>query len=272
MSIKENGMKDNFELVVEQKQGSIVSNLDALTSELNENLNHYRNLVVTEDTTKDAKKIISNLNKLDKEINDTRIRNKKEFMKPFEDFELQAKEMSSLIKEASGSISIQVKTFEGKVIEDKTNKVKQFFEEHKLANGYDFVNFEQVGLKIGLSNTITALEKLVIEFMDKVAADLALIETQQNKERILVKYYQSLDATQAITIVNNEILREEQLRARQEELKQQQEERIEPVKEVVKAPKIVEEIMVMKFNVEGTINQLKSVKNFLEREGIKYYE
>ena len=88
----------NFELKVQAPQNApVIWNYDELKVNLTTALADYQNRVYTEDTIAEAKEDSAKLNKLKKAISDERISRKKEYMKPFETFEDQAKELCELI-------------------------------------------------------------------------------------------------------------------------------------------------------------------------------
>ena len=121
-------------------------------------------------------------------------------------------------------------------------------------------------------------------FIDKIADDLNLIDTQEHKAEILVEYKQSLNVSNAITTVNNRFKAIEEEKAKQEREKELQDyivrtaresdKHVPTIEEVpqmsLEAPIIEEEILTLKFTVRGTRTQLKAVKEFLEAGGYDY--
>ena len=70
------------------------------------------NRVYTVEMTKEAKADRASLNKLSKQINDVKIRKKKEVMKQYEGFEAGCKALIKLVDDASGKIDTQIKEAE----------------------------------------------------------------------------------------------------------------------------------------------------------------
>ena len=71
------------------------------------------------------------------------------------------------------------------------------------------------------------------EFIDKIADDLNLIDTQEHKAEILVEYKQSLNVSNAITTVNNRFKAIEEEKAKQEkELQQKTTEHVPTIEEI----------------------------------------
>ena len=80
-------------------------NSEELKSELAPKLKFYKNLVVTEDSIKDAKSDRAKLNKLKSAFEDKRKEMKKICLAPYEELEKECKENTSMIDEASVSIN-----------------------------------------------------------------------------------------------------------------------------------------------------------------------
>lgn len=87
-------------------------NFEELKTELSGKLEHYKALVVTEDSIKTGREERAKLNKLKSAIDDRRKEVKKLCLAPYESFEAKCKELTGMIYEASVSIDRQVKAFE----------------------------------------------------------------------------------------------------------------------------------------------------------------
>ncbi|MBE6129582.1 MAG: DUF1351 domain-containing protein [Erysipelotrichaceae bacterium] len=114
-------MNDLFSYAVEKsKAATLQQNIEQMLLEekfnelqimLSAELAKY-DRVYTVEMTKEAKADRASLNKLSKQINDVKIRKKKEVMKQYEGFEAGCKALIALVEEASGKIDTQVKEAE----------------------------------------------------------------------------------------------------------------------------------------------------------------
>lgn len=113
--------------------------LERVKQELAPELDKYRDLVVTEENLKDSKKQATKLNKLANAINKSRIDFKREYNKPLDKFEAEAKEIVSNIKETRENIHLQVKKFEDKEKEERKQAVydlaSEMYEAYGLTTG-----------------------------------------------------------------------------------------------------------------------------------------
>lgn len=111
-----------------QLPAEIQFNFDEIKEEISEKLQKFENLVYTDEQIKEAKADRSSLNKLKKALQDEKIRRKKEYLKPFEDFENKINEIIKLIDAPVGLIDKQVKEFEEKKKADKRIEIGAFWE------------------------------------------------------------------------------------------------------------------------------------------------
>ena len=120
-------MKNELQVKVNQKLGVIDFNYEEMKQELSEKMEQYNDIVVTADTKTVAKKDVAELRKLKKELNDRRIKVKKEYDKPYDEFKSKVDELTGLIDEPIELIDKQVKEFEEKEKEEKKKeKLKQW--------------------------------------------------------------------------------------------------------------------------------------------------
>lgn len=99
------------------------------------------NLVVTEDTYKEIKKVRTELNKDFEELESLRKRIKNEVMKPYEEFYAIYKDVTKYYDVADKELSARIKEVEQFLKDNKEQEVISYFEEYKksLALEYDFV-------------------------------------------------------------------------------------------------------------------------------------
>ena len=275
--------KPNFDLeVVANIDGvaKIQSNMEGVKEQAIAIRDWYQNLVITEDMLKDIKAEKSQINKAKETVATYRKEIVKEFKKPIEQFELLAKETENILSEAYATCNDAVKRYEDETKAKKTEEVKAYFDEYAQSLNIDFVKFERLGLNITLSASMKSLKDTVKVCLDKIASELDLINIQKEEliPDMLVEYKQTLNVASAIKNVTDRHKAIEEEKARQEALKAlkaEEEKSVAKVKEVVQevtAPVEVEEVKTYRstFTVYGTIDQLKSLKEFMEKEGMRY--
>lgn len=268
----------NFNLDVKAKingLSTIESNMAEVKKQALAIKEHYEKLAITEDMIPEIKKEKAEVNKAKAVVGDYRKNIVKEFNKPLEQFVTLAKETEKALVDAYNSINDQVAKYENETKAKKEEEIKTYFADYAAYLQIDFVPYERVGINVTLSASVKSLKATVKAFLDKVKEDLNLIDTQDHKAEILAEYKQTLDVSKSILTVKDRIEREERekaiIEAKAEVKKEVPNIPVEEIIEVHAPQEIKEEpTYTMTFKVEGTMDQLKKVKEFLEKEGIKY--
>lgn len=265
--------------------GEIESNMKEVKSYVENLNNYYKSVTFTEETMKEAKEEKAKINKFKKHVADYRKNIVAEYNKPIKIFEDTAKETEGLLTDTYDTINKQVSNFENKQKQLKEQEVKEYFEEYKTANNIDFIKYEQAKINVTLNASMKSLKEQTKAFIDKIADDLKLIETQEHKAEILVEYKQTLNVSNAITIVTNRFKAIEEEKKKQEqkvvhiemnenhEISKNSHEQLESIfNKPLEQPKeeTQEEILILRFTVKGTRTKLKELKNFLENGGYDY--
>lgn len=279
--------KDDSEkgLIVVKQLPIIEEQLKKASDEIDIKVQNAVALVCNEETVKVVKDIRANLNKELKEFEEKRKQVKSEVLKPYEEFEKSYKKyISDKYKSADIELKNKIDSVESELKSKKEQEIKDYFEEYRQANKIDFITYEQASINVTLSASMKSLKEQVKAFIDRTVSDLQLIETQQHKTEILVEYKQSLNVSQAITIVTNRFKAIEEEKKRQEqkvvhiemnenhEITRESYEQLENVfNQPLEQPKEEnEEILTLTFKVKGTRTKLRALKEFLENGGYDY--
>ena len=278
------------DLIIVKQLPQIEEHLKELSTEIDKKVENAKSLVCTEENVKTIKQVRADLNKEFKEVEKQRKVVKEQVLAPYMQFEEVYKTyVSDKYKSADIDLKRKVDNVENELKAKKEKEIRNYFEEYKTANNINFIAYEQAGINVTLSASIKSLKEQAKAFIDKIADDLKLIETQECKEEILVEYKQNLNVSRAIQEVANRHKLLEEEKERQEELKNKQLEEAQrqadiSIKEqematkkalndfVIGAPKVVEqeEILTLKFTAIGTRSKLKELKKFLEDGGYDY--
>lgn len=259
----------------------IVEQLQQVKEEVAAKVDFALRLVCTEDTVKDVKKVRSELNKEFAEYEASRKAVKKAILTPYEQFEVVYKDcVSDTYKKADTELKHKIDSVENELKAQKAAEVKSYFDEYLQSKGIDFVTFESAHINVTLSASMKSLKEQAKAFIDKIADDLALIDTQEHKDEILYEYKQSLNVSNAITMVTYRYKAIEEAKAREEERKAREQAAAEaaakveavapPTVEPIAPPVEEEKTYTLKFTVRGTMPQLKALKEFLNNGGYDY--
>lgn len=272
---------DKKEMIAVKQLPIIVEQLQQVKEKVAAKVDFALRLVCTEDTVKDVKKVRSELNKELAEYEASRKAVKKAILTPYEQFEVVYKDcVSDTYKKADTELKRKIDSVENELKAQKAAEVKAYFDEYLQSKGIDFVTFESAHINVTLSASMKSLKEQAKAFIDKIADDLALIDTQEHKDEILYEYKQSLNVSNAITMVTYRYKAIEEAKAREEERKAREQAAAEaaakveavapPTVEPIAPPVEEEKTYTLKFTVRGTMPQLKALKEFLNNRGYDY--
>lgn len=286
---------DNQDLIVVKQLPIIEQQLKQISEEMDRQVEEAKSLVCTEESKQIIKDKRVGLRKLFERLESERKTAKEQIMRPYTELETIYKEyITYKFNEADNEYKNKINAIETEQKKKLEEEARRYFEEYKTSKNIEFVTFEKMNLKIGVSDNPTKLKKQITAFIDKVFDDLKLIETQEHKAEILVEYKQSLNVSNAITTVTNRFKAIEEEMKKQEELVNKRleeeknateealnnfipnttknEENTKIVDDILQAPKAdkQEEILTLKFTVKATKTKLKELKQFLENGGYEY--
>lgn len=283
----------NDELIIVRQLPVIEDQLRNVKASVEARVNRALSLVCTEETYKEVKKERAELNKEYGELEKRRKAVKSEILAPYERFEALYKECAGdIYASADTKLRERIAEVENGLKEQRRSELESYFDEYRASIGIDesLVTFGSSDIKFPLSESKKAQKAKVKEFLDRIAGDLALIETQDRKEEILVEYRRSLNISKAVTTVDERhkameaererraaLAEEKECRAAAEaEVKAVASENI-PLEPPTATPATETETTPpsqarysTSFKVTGTINELRALKTFLTEGGYTY--
>lgn len=270
-------------------------NFEELKQEVIAKCNLYESMVYTEDQIKDAKADKASLNKLKKALNDERLRLEREYMKPFESFKSQVKELCTLIDKPVALIDKQITVAEDKRKADKRVeigsyfvtlerpewlKLERIFNEKWLNTTYKMQDITaELDMTVTMINnnvaTLNALPEFGFEALEEYKRTLdfnkALLEGQRLAD------IQKRKEAQKIAEENAQKAQEEALKAKANELaKSEEKAEIKPISELpfadAEEPKPVEDSRLRTFSGFLTESQVDALFAWCANNGIELME
>ena len=163
------------------------------------------------------------------------------------------------------------------------NGLRDYFDELRAANHVEFLKFEQAGIVVDMASakqkTPKKLREQLVQFVARVASDVDRIAEMDDAEETMVEYQKSLNVDDAIGTVLD---RHRRIQAQREAdqarsiVKAAEAEAVHkvdtvaPPVEVQKEPVPETNVFKCTFTVTATKPQLKRLKEFLNKEGIRY--
>ena len=151
-------------------------NFEELKAEITSAAQEYETSVYTDDTIKSAKADRARLNKFVDALNAKRTEIRKQLLKPDEQFGQEIKELTGIVQKAIDNIDSQVKDYERRQRQEKTEKIRDFYE----ANIHDigkYLPFERVMKpEYALSSTtMKSIKQEILDLIQKVDEGLAIL-------------------------------------------------------------------------------------------------
>ncbi len=226
----------------------------------------------------EVKNIRTELNNEFKDLEAKRKEVKNKVLNPYEDMEKVYKiEVTERYTTADSKLKEKIDAIEIAEKEQITKKVKDYFNEYLLSKKIDFVAYENANINVTLSASMKSLLDSAKNYIDRIASDLELIESDENKIEILVEYKQNgFNVASATLEVRNRLKAIEEAKARAEQQAQAKVEEVKAVEkiEILTRPKEVvkEETKTATFKVTATLAKLIELKIFLENGGYEVEE
>lgn len=258
-------------------------NFDELKTELAERLDFYNHLVVTENDIKGAKEDRAKLNKLRTAIDTRRKDIKKEYLKPYNEFEGKIKELTALIDEPIKAIDVQLDTYEEKRKAAKMEKIKEAYAENIDPFIEDIIPLERIMDQSWLNATMSMkkVQEALTTWNQSVNDDLAALDMVEEEFRVPVKqkYAETLDIGEAVAY--RERLREAKKTAEAREEEKKAREAAQAIEEPKAAPEPKFEEQAQQedpeehrnvFCLEFRMTRSEAVKlrEFLDANGMSY--
>ena len=179
------------ELEVNKQLPVITANFDEVKESLNQSLEKYKGIIVTEETLQDCKKTQQDLSKVKNGIETFRKSVKKDMEVPIKEFEAKCKELVSLIGEVEKPIKDGIVVFDNKRREEKKQQAIELIQIYIMEMQLNDKYSKQLTV-LGKYMNLSASKKSVSDDI-KLRAE-TLKQQQEAEERELENIKSSIDA------------------------------------------------------------------------------
>ena len=225
---------------------AIEFNFAELKQEITERTEAYVGMVYTDDQIKSAKADVAMLRKFTKALSDERIRVKKEYLKPYDEFEAKVKELSGIVDKAIVNIDSQIKIFDQIKQDEKRMNIEGMFHDMFFP---EFVDLNQLWNPKWLNATtsMASIETELLNQKNDIIKNCQTLACLPNHSHEAVLFYQkTLDVAGALAKVTEmaEIEAKAKKMAEEEAKKRETENAFIPVPEqspVIEVERIQEE-------------------------------
>lgn len=266
-----------------KQPNAIVFNFEELKTAIETKASEYASLVYTDEQIKTAKNDRANLNKLKKALNDERLKQEREYMKPFDVFKAQVKELVTIIDKPCNLIDTQIKEYEERIREGKREEIEEYFNSKEKHSEFSELMLERIFDERWLNASVSmqTVTKAIDDTFTQIAQDIdTIVKMGRHTAEALRAYKRRLnlaDAMGEIVEIDAEIAARqarEAERAKQEELRRAQEAQEQPI--VAEAETVAESereqpaAFWLSFQAFVTPTQAMGLKAYLQNNDIKF--
>lgn len=235
-------------------------------------------LICNEDTYKIVKEKRAAITAMFNNLESDRKAIKKAILEPYEKLEEVYNQcVKDIYVETKEKLDAKIADVENGIKSGKETEARSFFDEYAKACLVDFVSFDGSGIKVTMTVSVKKLKEQAKEYIDRIVSDMALIRTQPEElqSEMMMEYKACLDVNNAIRTVieRKEKIREESGKNIELDLNMHGDNYVEEKSEEPLSAPVVEpepeKKYRMTFTVEASLEQLKSLKNYMEENKIE---
>ena len=268
---------ENTEIRVIQNAGTINFNFEEIRDKLAAEMAHYKGMLFTEDTKKEAKETIADLRKLKKDVNGKRIEIKKSYMLPYDEFEAKVKELDALIDEPIAFINGQIEDFERKRIEERKQLISQIYDEN-ISDMQEFLPLQRIYDRKWENATTSkkAIKDAIADRVESAKKDIDTIRSMSSDDvpTALELYKTTLSLADAIAHINRYEQQKSEILKREEENQAEQEEAQREIQERPAEPKFIEPEEVkpgtVTYRMKADPFQIAQIESAMREYGIEF--
>lgn len=188
-------------------QGSIIfPSYEIIKSQATNLANHLRQVEVNQENLQQSKQLLAAVNKEVRKLHDERIKIKRTVLEPYDEFETQIKEITTIVKDSDDLIRNQVRELEEQERQAKKEHIHFIF--NKRMKQYDFgelMNFDKFikPTHLNKSTSMTKIEAEMVQWLTKTETDLDLIKSMDYSFEIIGEYQRTQDVASSIKSVND---------------------------------------------------------------------
>lgn len=175
-----------------------------------------REMEVSEESIKEAKKLLAEANKSVKALEDTRISIKKQILAPYDTFEAQVKEITGIVKEAEQEVRGKVRELEELERDRKEDELRDIWDLRfrPYAIKLSFLTFEDWLTPQHLNKTVSLkkAEEEMAQWLEAKSRDVMVMMGMEYGIDILSEYKSCLDLGLAVATVKQRVQQREEIK------------------------------------------------------------
>lgn len=257
----------NIMAVITQESAKISCNFDQVEQAIRETLAEFDGVIFTEDSKAYAKKQVAGLRAQKKEFQGNLRDAKNQYMAPWNEFEVQAKNLIAMYNKPIDSINGQVQAFEEKRVREKKAEIEAAYNELVPEELQDYIPLECIyGTKWDNATTsMKSIRKEISEIVAKTQSEISVISSMGSEKvpEALNLYMATRNLAAAVKSINEYEVRKREILEQQEKREAERaealrQEEIEKIRREERA-RIAEEERIRNEAKKETIEEIKTV-------------
>lgn len=208
-------LADNYEIVTQQGRVEF-KGYEQMKESVIKLSKQLETVEATEENVKESKRLLAEINKQLKIINDQRKQSKAILLEPYQVMENQVKEIEEILKTPTEQIRYQIRELEDKERDEKRDKLEELFNKriknYSISDVFTFDDFIKPQ-HLNKSTSLKSVEAEMTEFMEQTQNDIKVIYNLENSGAVMVEYKECMNLSTAMNIVKEREERERQLEA-----------------------------------------------------------
>jgi len=207
-------------IVINQQQGTIVTNFEEIKESLTRQMEIYNELEVTDGNKIERKKDVASLRKMTKSITEKRTEVRNECLKPFLAFDEKANELIEIINKPIHIIDVQVKNFEEAQKELKRAEITNIFNSliGDLVENVTLYNIQDSKWE-NATVSIKSVKDEMTEKINTIRQNAIVIGSMvsDKTDEALEMFWDDLDLGKAVSMITRYEQQKKEIQARLEE-------------------------------------------------------
>lgn len=246
----------------------IETNIEAAAKEIDKLIDSLEidKMVATEATKKSLKETNSKLSRLELTYEESRKALKTSLLESYDEMMPTYKEkILEKIKIAKDKLSKKIIFVEDAQRKKKRDSLESLFMEHCSFHDIDFVEFEDVGLKINISASDKKLAEQLNEYFFKMGEEIATIEALANSDDVMVEYRKNKNFALSVKIVQDREAQKKVVEQKKADIKIPTHVKVKEVKAVK-----TEKVGMVRLFVKTTPTKWGGLKDYMKANGIEF--
>ena len=289
---------ESMELITIEQLPVVAERFSQMVEPVRQRVDEILAMECTDDTKKAVKAERASLRRFREDMKNAVKAKKNELFAPWMAVETEVGRIDKLCEDADEQLRKKISAVEDGEKRRREVEVLDYFFEKCSALGIEWLTFEQTGIKVRLSDSLSSLLRTVDQITERIAGDTDVIRTMDDAAPIMAEYKKCLCLSEAVKTIAD---RKREIAAESEAIGMLEEKRTADSanaaavgaictdareKEKLKAPVCVcddkstlvqadtssDKRFKAEFRVTGTLEQLRALKKYMIDNGIEIIE